>query len=222
MFMKKTISHVDRVLQQLFGIEEHQDLLISLVNAILEQEDQVTLLTLLNPYNPQEYHEDQASCLDIQAQGKDGKGRRIIIQVNDDEAHEKKALYDWAKVYTEQFSTEKRDKTPSKTIMIDILNSNRIPSPDRYHHVFRLESDSGSWSHLEDLELHTIELKKFCQDSSKDLVTKIHTPLDRWMAFLTWPDLLNQEDFPEVFNTPSLKKALHILEGMHFEGVTIE
>ncbi|CAK6512392.1 PD-(D/E)XK nuclease family transposase [Rickettsia helvetica] len=39
------------VFKKLFGVEENKDLLISLINSVVSEEDKVVEITLLNPYN---------------------------------------------------------------------------------------------------------------------------------------------------------------------------
>ena len=43
---------VDIAFKKIFGVEENKDLLISLINSIVSNADQVSEVTLLNPYNP--------------------------------------------------------------------------------------------------------------------------------------------------------------------------
>ena len=73
--MTERISpRVDIAFKKIFGVEENKDLLISLINSIVSQADQVSDVTLLNPYNPQSFKTDKLSILDIKAKGIDGKG----------------------------------------------------------------------------------------------------------------------------------------------------
>ena len=51
--MNEVISpRIDIAFKKIFGVEENKDLLISLINSIVSEEDQVSSVTLLNPYNP--------------------------------------------------------------------------------------------------------------------------------------------------------------------------
>jgi predicted transposase/invertase (TIGR01784 family) len=72
--------------------------------------------------------------------------------------------------------------------------------------------------YFKDLELHTIELKKFSsgKEALDELIAKIKSSLDLWVAFLTRHELLNKERLPESLNKPVLKKALNVLEVMNF------
>ena len=72
--------------------------LISLINSIVDQEDRVAEVTLLNPYNPINFHNDKLSILDIKAKSEKGKRYNIEIQITDDADYDKRALYYWAKL----------------------------------------------------------------------------------------------------------------------------
>src|ERR1700687_817704 len=93
---------VDIAFKKIFGVEENKDLLISLINSVVSEADQISEITLLNPYNPRNFQADKLSILDIKAKGKDGKRFNIEIQIADEKSYDKRALYYWAKLYTEQ------------------------------------------------------------------------------------------------------------------------
>ena len=65
--MEKISPRVDVAFKKIFGVEENKDLLISLINSIVGKEDQVLDITLLNPYNPQNFRQDKLSIIDIKA-----------------------------------------------------------------------------------------------------------------------------------------------------------
>jgi predicted transposase/invertase (TIGR01784 family) len=216
----ETISpRVDIAFKKIFGVEENKDLLISLINSIVGPEDQVTDVTLLNPYNPKNFRDDKLSILDIKAQGKEGKRFNIEIQISDEADYDKRALYYWAKLYTEQLKISEDYALLSKAIGLHILNFTSIPQVDKYHNVFHIRERDSNLLYFKDLELHTIELKKFCisrQEGLTDLIAKVKTSLDMWVAFLTRHDLLKKDHLPASLNNPTLQKALHVLDVMNF------
>jgi predicted transposase/invertase (TIGR01784 family) len=217
--MEKINPRVDIAFKKIFGVEENKDLLISLVNSIVGEEDQVEELTLMNPYNPKNFKDDKVSILDIKAKGVCGKRFNIEIQISDEADYDKRALYYWAKLYTEQLKVGEDYSSLSKAIGIHILNFTSIPEVDRYHNVFHITEKESGILYFKDLELHTIELKKFSQNSSEELpeiLTKVKNSLDMWVAFLTRHDLLNKDYLPPAINTPVLKKALDVLDVMSF------
>jgi predicted transposase/invertase (TIGR01784 family) len=218
--MTERISpRVDLAFKKIFGVEENKDLLISLINSIVSEADQVADVTLLNPYNPKNFKLDKLSILDIKAKGVDGKRFNIEIQISDEADYDKRALYYWAKLYTEQLRASQGYSSLSKAIGIHILNFTSIPEVKNYHNVFHVtEKDSGT-AYFKDLELHTIELNKFSSDANEelgDLVAKVKNSLDMWSAFLTRNDLLKPDNLPEELNNPDLKKAISVLEVMNF------
>lgn len=68
---------VDLAFKKVFGVEENKDLLISLINSVVSEEDQVRDVIILNPYNPQNFSKDKLSILDIKAEGERRKVYRF-------------------------------------------------------------------------------------------------------------------------------------------------
>lgn len=219
--MTRISPRVDIAFKKIFGVEENKDLLISLINSIVGKEDQVSDVILLNPYNAQSFTRDKLSILDIKAQGLDGKRFNIEIQISDEADYDKRALYYWAKLYTEQLEVAEDYSSLSKAIGIHILNFISIPEVDKYHNVFHVTEKESGAAYFKDLELHTIELKKFSKDSNEqlsDIVAKVKNSLDMWLAFLTRNDLLQPDNLPTSLEDNDLKKALTVLDVMNFSS----
>lgn len=210
---------VDIAFKKIFGVEENKDLLISLINSIVGNDDQISDVTLLNPYNPRNFKNDKLSILDIKASGIDGKKFNIEIQITDEDDYDKRALFYWGKLYTEQLKAGEDYGTLSKAIGIHILNFTSIPEVKKYHNVFHIREKDDGILYFKDLELHTIELKKFSADSKEELseiMSKVKNSLDMWSMFLTRHELLNTDNLPKKLNDNNLKKALGVLEVMNF------
>ena len=224
--MTERISpRIDIAFKKIFGVEENKDLLISLINSIVSQADQVSDVILLNPYNVQNFKTDKLSILDIKAKGIDGKQFNIEIQITDEADYDKRALYYWGKLYTEQLKISEDYSKLNKTIGIHILNFTSISGTEKYHHAFHLVDEATGLRYFKDIELHTIELNKFSKNSDDDLnslVAKIKDALDIWIAFLTRNDLLDPTNLPKALDNPGLKKALTVLEVMNFTTVERE
>ena len=217
--MSNINPRVDLAFKKIFGVEENKDLLISLINSIVGEEDQVSEVTLLNPYNPKNFKSDKLSILDIKATNQDGKKFNIEIQISDEADYDKRALYYWAKIYTEQLKESDDYSKLSKAIGIHILNFTSIPEVEKYHNVFHITEKETGLVYYKDLELHTIELKKFSNNSDEklvDIVAKVNNALDMWSAFLTRNDLLVADNLPKELDSPNLKKAINVLNVMNF------
>ena len=175
--MTEINPRVDIAFKKIFGVEENKDLLISLINSIVSIDDQVSEITLLNPYNPKNFKQDKLSVLDLKACGSDGKRFNIEIQICDEADYNKRALYYWAKLYTEQLKESADYGTLSKAIGIHILNFTSLPESDKYHNVFHIVEKENGLQYFKDLELHTIELKKFTSsitNESSDIFRRNH------------------------------------------------
>ncbi len=217
--MSGITPRVDIAFKKIFGVEENKDLLISLINSIVSEEDQVSDVTLLNPYNPKNFRNDKLSILDIKAKGADDKRFNIEIQISNEADYDKRALYYWAKLYTEQLKESEDYGNLSKAIGIHILNFTSIPESNKYHNVFHIVEKENGLKYFKDLELHTIELKKFTDSVSNemsDLIAKVKTSLDIWVAFLTRHSILDKDSLSGYLNNTGLIKALNVLEVMNF------
>ena len=218
--MERINPCVDIAFKKLFGIEENKDLLISLINATVSQEDQVVDVKLLNPYNQKQFSDDKLSILDIKAQGACGKMFNIEIQITDDRDYDKRALYYWAKLYAEQLMATQEYSKLEKVIGIHILNFTSIPKSQKYHNVFHITEKEDGFPYFDSLELHTIELNKFASAMEGDLaasVSQIQDSLSMWSTFLTnYEALENLNNLPEGLDKPALKKALGVLDVMNF------
>lgn len=217
--MSDITPRVDIAFKKIFGVEENKDLLISLINSIVSAEDQVSDVTLLNPYNPQNFKTDKLSILDIKAVNQEGKRFNIEIQISDEADYDKRALYYWAKIYTEQLKVAEDYSKLTKAIGIHILNFTSIPEVSKYHNIFHITEKDTGLLYFKDLELHTIELKKFSSNGDEelsDIVAKVKNALDMWVTFLTRNDLLTLDHLPRELDDTNLKKAINVLNVMNF------
>ena len=217
--MGKINPRVDLAFKKIFGTESNKDLLISLINSIVGEEDQVVDVTLLNPYNQKNFKKDKLSILDIKAEGSTGKKFNIEIQITDEADYDKRALYYWARLYTEQLKEKEDYSTLEKVIGIHILNFTSILEAKKYHNVFRIIEKETGLEYFNELELHTIELKKFTDKLGKefeDIGSKIQNSLDLWSAFLTRNDLLSKAKLPQSLDDAPVKKAIEVLSVMNF------
>jgi len=221
--MSKINPRVDLAFKKIFGVEENKDLLISLINSVVSKEDQVIDVILLNPYNPKNFANDKLSILDIKAKGSNNRMFNIEIQISDEADYDKRALYYWAKIYTEQLKMGDGYDKLTKAIGIHILNFTSILNQKKYHNVFEIREKESGEPYFTDLELHTVELQKFTGKDSpenlSELIPKIKNSLDMWAAFLTRNNLLKGDNLPGILNDRCLKKAIHVLDVIKFNEI---
>jgi predicted transposase/invertase (TIGR01784 family) len=206
---------VDFAFKKLFGSEENKDLLISLINAIVSEKDQVTDIELKNPYNLASYRAGKMSVLDIKALDTSGRWYNIEMQVNEDLQFDKRALYYWAKLVTEQLSEGMLYRELKRTVSINILDFNFTPSETEFHNIYKIcNVTTGDDDRFHDIfELHYLELRKFRKEY-KDLIL----PLDRWLTFLTRAHEMTKGRVPESLSSDrQIVKAIEAVDRMFDE-----
>lgn len=213
--MCKINPRVDFAFKKLFGSEENKDLLISLINSIISKEEQVVEVVLKNPYNLADYRAGKMSILDIKAKSEQGRWFNVEMQISEDYNFDKRAIYYWAKLVTEQLSEGMMFKELKKTISINILDFNFIPDIDEMHNCYKIiNTATGKDDKLHDIfELHYIELRKF-----KKSYQEINSVLDRWSSFLTKADKLTKDNIPEQLKIDkNIVKAISAVDRMFDE-----
>lgn len=210
--MSKINPRVDFAFKILFGSEENKDILLPFINAVLAPTPQLTELELLNPYNHKTYFADKLSILDIKAKDRTGKIYHIEMQMNDRIAYDRRALYYWSKIYSQQLSEGQSFADLRHTISIHVLNFNHFDELD-YHNIYHLLNTKSYSRYSEDIELHFIELKKFNKDLSH-----LTTALDRWVSFLTKAEQWERNFVPrELKDDPAIKKAAYALDTLSLD-----
>jgi len=138
-----------------------------------------------HPYNQKDFKEARLSILDIKAEGSNGKKFNIEIQITDAADYDKCALYYWAKLYADQLKVSENVSKLEKVIGIHILNFTSTLESQKYHNAFHITEKETGLHYFKELELHTIELKKFTDQLKEfeDIGSKIKTALDLWTAF---------------------------------------
>jgi predicted transposase/invertase (TIGR01784 family) len=203
---------VDLAFKKLFGSEENKDLLLSFINSILTEEEQIKDIIIKNPYNISNYINGKMSILDIKAVDEKGKWYDIEIQVAPQTFYDKRALYYWAKVYSDQLQERGRYGALNKTIGINVLDFNWLEG-EEYHNRYKLYNSKTGKEFSDILELHFIELKKFHKS-----LDEVRTTLDRWISFLNNAYEYSKNKIPkELEEDKAIKKAIEILDIMYFD-----
>jgi predicted transposase/invertase (TIGR01784 family) len=201
---------VDFAFKKLFGSEENKDLLISFINSILPEDKQIKSVELKNPYNIANYKKGKMTILDIKAVDEKGTWFDIEMQIAEQGYYDKRALYYWSKVYTDQIESGEYFETLRKTISINILDFNYLDEKD-FHNSYGIYNRKSDKELSDIFDMHFIELEKFDKDY-KD----IKTALDRWAAFLNKAYEINKDNIPpELAVDKEVRKAIETLDIMY-------
>lgn len=203
---------IDIVFKKIFGTEENKDLLISLINSIIPEEEKIKEVVLKNPYNEVNFKDDKLSIVDIKATDEKGRWYNIEIQLKEQFFYGRRALFYWSKMYSNQVVSGEEYESLCKTISINLLDFNYFED-DRYVRRCTIKDfDTNEiYQNLDYADWYFVELRKFPND-----LKHVKTALDRWIAFLNLAHSLDKRNFPEELSLPEIKKAYTTTERMYF------
>ena len=199
--------------KKLFASPENKDLLISFINSMLSEDEQISDIELKNPYNIANYRKSKMTILDIKAVDEKGVWYDIEMQLAEQSFYDKRAFYYWAKVYSDQIESGDDFEVLRKTIAINILDFNYIDEED-FHNVYKVFNEKSKKEFSNIFEMHFVELNKFNKDYSS-----LTSTLDRWIAFLNMAYEIDVNKIPEELAVDKeIKKALEKLDIMYLDS----
>jgi len=180
-YLKPTI---DYVFKRIFGDEKSKGILISFLNSLLAetQKSKIKDLEILNPNIEKEYKNDKESRLDIKAKLDNENLVNIEVQIQYDKNIDKRTLYYWSKIYSQQLNTGSAYQGLNKTITINILCFEYFPH-QYIHSSYHIRHDKNHEILIDDLEIHMIELPKLLKYKQE-----MNETLKTWLLFLTDPE----------------------------------
>lgn len=222
--MCKVNPKIDLVFKKLFGVDKNKDLLLSLINSMLTEEDKISTVTIKNPYNLPDYLDGKLSVLDIKAEDEKGRRYNIEMQIVGHDDYGLRTLFYLAKAFIEQIGTSGKYKDLNKTIVINIVDFEFFDEPKiektkekvekRYHReiAFRDIKTLEKYPQLDYFSVHFVELPKYDNDTHN-----VKTTLERWITFLNTAGELQKDNLPEELATEEIKKAVEELTIMYFD-----
>jgi len=208
--MSKVNPKIDLVFKKIFGTDENKDLLKSLINSVLPENQKITTLTIINPYNEIDFVGDRLSIVDIKATDEKEQWYNIEIQMREQGFFGRRSLYYWSELYSGQlFETDNFEKL-HKTIMINLLDFVYFKD-DRYVRRCCIKDFDTNviYPQLDYEDIYFVELKKFDNE-----LIHIKNTLDRWITFLNKASELDKDKLPQELNEPEIRKAVDTVERM--------
>ncbi|RXD25841.1 Rpn family recombination-promoting nuclease/putative transposase [Acinetobacter baumannii] len=175
---------MDFVFKRIFGNENHPNVLISFLNAVLNPVDPIKSVRLKDTTIEKSHLEDKYSRLDVKAITNKGEHINIEIQLKDEYNMIKRSLYYWSKLYEGQLESGENYQKLSRTICINLLDFHLL-NHSKFHSVYRLKDCRTNEELTNVMELHFIELKKM-QDVQR--VEDVKSKLEAWLYFINQPD----------------------------------
>jgi len=195
----------DIAFKKIFGSDQHKEVLIGFLNAVLELEGNrcIKTVTLKNPWQPPDIPILKETILDIRAVDNRDINFIVEMQIRDTNFFDKRAMYYTSKAYVGQIKKGEDYPKLNQVIFIGILDFNSFEG-DNYltrHLILNRETLNQD---LRDLEFNFIELKKFNKPEEH-----LETIIEKWIYFIKNADNLTM--IPQsAIEIPELNEAYHL------------
>lgn len=182
--MKFVNPRNDVAFKKIFGNEEHKEILISFLNAVLDLtgDKEIQEVELLNPYQAPRIDALKYTLLDVRAKDKRGVTFIVEMQVEHVAGLRKRFLYYASKAYVSQIERGTDYPKLNQVIFIGILDFEEF---ETLYYLTRLQilNTTTYAQEINDLELNFIELPKFTKREEA-----LETVLEKWIYFLKHAD----------------------------------
>jgi predicted transposase/invertase (TIGR01784 family) len=193
---------------KLFGINENKEILLSFLNAILENNIKLVDVIVLNTPDFIPVIFGKSTILDIKAVDDKGVWHNIEIQIAEQGYHGKVAIG-----YFELKEKVIQSSDLKKVIGIHILDFNYFEDNQYFRRIILKNYDDYKfYKKLNNKELYFIEMQKFTKEYSE-----LNNMLDMWIAFLNKSYQFDKQNMPnELKENENIMKAFERLEKMSF------
>jgi predicted transposase/invertase (TIGR01784 family) len=184
----------DIAFKKIFGDENHTEVLISFLNAVLDFNDNKAIksVTIVNPYQVPKIEDLKDTILDIKATNQDDEEFIVEMQVQKDKYFAKRSLYYTSKSYVNQIKTSENYYKLKKVYFIGILDFS-IFETDNYISQHLILDSKTNIQELKDFEFTFIELDKFNLE-----LNDCNSLAQKWIYFIK--NAKNLEIIPNEFN----------------------
>ena len=197
----------DFAFKKIFGSKQSKDILISFLNAIVyNEQDIIQDLVILDPYQAPRIKGIKDSYLDVKATLVDGTTVIIEMQVLNVLGFEKRVLYNAAKAFSIQLGVGEDYTLLNPVIALTITDFEMFPGNDRIISRYRLKEKDDLTDYSDDIELVFVELPKF-----KKELNDVETLLDKWLYFLKSANQLKSVP-PKMGEVPAIHHAFTVAQ----------
>ncbi|MCH2051181.1 MAG: Rpn family recombination-promoting nuclease/putative transposase [Trichodesmium sp. ALOHA_ZT_67] len=170
----------DFAFKRIFGSNRSQKILISFLNAIVyDNQNIIQSLEIIDPYNAGYTRTLKDTYLDVRALLDNGSTVIIEMQVLNIEGFEKRVIYNLAKTYGSQLSLRTEQPRLQPFITLIITDFLLFQESGKMINKFRFKEDTELFNYRDELTLIFLELPKFNKELSA-----LETLSDKWIYFL--------------------------------------
>ena len=198
----------DLIFKLVFG--EHEDLMMSLLNALLplDSDGQITSLEYVTPEMVPENPSKKNSIVDVRCT--DQKGLQFIVemQLHWNEGFKQRVIFNASKAVVKQLKKGEDYTLIQPVYSLNFINEGMFqPDTDEFYHDFAIVNVEHSDRIIEGLRFVFVELPKF---KPQNIAEKKMAVL--WLRFLTEISEATEEAPVELLENEETRKALSIVE----------
>ena len=198
----------DLIFKLVFG--EHEDLMMSLLNALLplDSDGQITSLEYVTPEMVPDNPSKKNSIVDVRCT--DQKGRQFIVemQLHWNEGFKQRVVFNASKAVVKQLKKGEDYTLIQPVYSLNFINEGMFqPDTDEFYHDFAIVNVEHSDRIIEGLRFVFVELPKF---KPQNIAEKKMAVL--WLRFLTEISEATEEAPVELLENEETRKALSIVE----------
>ena len=198
----------DLIFKLVFG--EHEDLMMSLLNALLplDSDGQITSLEYVTPEMVPENPSKKNSIVDVRCT--DQKGRQFIVemQLHWNEGFKQRVIFNASKAVVKQLKKGEDYTLIQPVYSLNFINEGMFqPDTDEFYHDFAIVNVEHSDRIIEGLRFVFVELPKFKPQNIADKKMAV-----LWLRFLTEISEATEEAPAELLENEETRKALSIVE----------
>ena len=207
----------DLTFKKVFG--EHEDLVISFLNALLPfetAEEEIEEVTYINPelvpHNPL----GKNSIVDVRC--RDRRGRQFIVEMQMmwTSAYKKRVLFNASKAYVRQLESGEDYDLLQPVYSLNLVNDT-FAEGERYYHDYRIVEVEETSQVIEGLRFVFVELPKFTPKNYGDKRMQV-----LWLRFLTEINEKTVVVPKELLESPEIRKAVAQLEKSAFTEAQLQ
>ena len=194
----------DFAFKKIFGSDTNKLSLISFLNAVLCLGVPIVEVTIVNPYNMQDFLDDKLSILDIKASDANGAIYDIEMQVTIFEGLVQRVVFYGCEMYAGQLKAGDDYTELHPVYCICLVNGILWKDAKNVHHAFRLTDQESGRVLNNTIEIHTLELGRY-NLAEADLATA--SMRDRWLYWFLHAHEYEPEALLKLFPEAAMQLA---------------
>ena len=201
---------IDCVFKAMLGSNEHKNLLINFLNAVIAFKDgrKITNVKILNPYNERKYISDKLSIVDVKATCQNGYTYQIEVQLNVYPALKNRMVYNWSTIYKSQMEKGNTFSSLNPVFSIWITEKTMFPESKDYHFSFGIYDPIHKIYLTDHLQIDVLQLSLFKKTEESTINDK-----DRWLYLFKYGENHDIEKLPLILQTKEMRQAMEIVQG---------